>query len=180
MRETVPVPLGEQRFRDFIAARGADLDAQAVVYNLSHAARDVISVVDAAALHTAGLTHAGYVILMTIWISGPQETRELAVAQRVTKGAIVNAVHTLQRAGFVCRTRSEADRRLVSVELTEKGRALIEAVHKIWNEWERKVASALTRDEQRELVRMLRLLSEHSRQIRHRNRTKIAAAPAAE
>lgn len=158
-------PETERQLRDFIARRGADLDAQAVVYNLSHAARDVIGVIDNAVLGPASLTHAGYVLLMTLWITGPRETRELAVAQRVTKGAIVSAVHTLSAAGLVRRVRSRTDRRLVSVVLTDSGREVIERVHERWHEWEQRVASELSRDEQRRFVEYLRRLSAKAREL---------------
>jgi len=165
-RQAPIIPEAEQRFRDFIAARGADLDGQALVFNLSHTARDVLAAIDTAAVHPAGLTHAGYVMLMTLWIFGPRETRELAVDQRVTRGAIVNAVHTLQRAGLVNRVRSVVDRRLVTVELTRAGRGLIERVHNDWHQWEQAVASALPRNEQQEFVRMLRVVAEHVQTLR--------------
>jgi DNA-binding MarR family transcriptional regulator len=165
-RQAPVIPDAEQRFRDFIAARGADLDAQALVFNLSHTARDVASSIDSAAVHPVGLTHAGYVMLMTLWIFGPRETRELAVDQRVTRGAIVNAVHTLQRAGLVRRIRSIVDRRLVTVELTTAGKELIESVHNHWHQWEQAVAAALPRNEQQEFVRMLRVVAEHVKTLR--------------
>ena len=62
---------------------------------------------------------------MTLWITGPRETRELASVLRVTKGAIVGAVNTLEHRNLVRRLRSETDRRLVTVELTDAGDALI-------------------------------------------------------
>ena len=155
----------ERQLREFIARRGADLDAQAVVYNLSHTSCDVIGAIDSAALTPSGLTHAGYVLLMTLWITGPRETRELAVAQRVTKGAIVGAVHTLSAAGLVRRVRSEEDRRLVSVVLTDKGRSVIERVYERWHEWEQLISSELSRDEQLQFVAFLRRLSARSREL---------------
>jgi len=162
---TVAVSSEEGKLREFMAQRGADLDAQAVVYNLSHTARDVIGAIDSAALTSSGLTHAGYVLLMTLWITGSRETRELAVAQRVTKGAIVGAVHTLSAAGLVRRVRSDEDRRLVNVVLTDKGRSVIERVYQRWHEWEQLISSELNRQEQRQFVAYLRRLSARSREL---------------
>jgi DNA-binding MarR family transcriptional regulator len=162
---STPLSSEERQLREFIAQRGADLDAQAVVYNLSHTSRDVIGAIDAAVLTPAGLTHAGYVLLITLWITGPRETRELAVAQRVTKGAIVSAVHTLSAAGLVRRVRSTEDRRLVSVVLTEKGQTVIERVHDRWHQWEQLISSELSRDDQRQFVACLRRLSARSREL---------------
>ena len=69
------------------------------MFNLDHAAIDVIATMDSLSLRPHDLTHAGFVLLMTLWITGPRETRELAAVLRVTKGAIVGAVNTLERRG---------------------------------------------------------------------------------
>lgn len=146
----------ERQLRAFSRARGTDLDAQAVVYNLYRVATDVIAAMEAAALQPHGLTHAGFVLLMTLWISGAREIRELAVLQRVSRPAIVSAVSTLERAGLVRRLRSETDRRLVRVELTAAGRALIQRAHAGQHRFERAVSRVLTRAEQRTLAALLR------------------------
>ena len=93
-----PLPY-EQHIQTFLARTGTDLDAQAAVFNLDHAAMDVIATMEGLALRRHGLTHAGFVVLMTIWISGPRETRELAAVLRVTRGAIVGSVNTLEKKG---------------------------------------------------------------------------------
>ena len=148
--------LFERELRTFSRSRGTDLDAQAVVYNLYRVATDVIAAMESSALQPHGLTHAGFVLLMTLWISGAREIRELAVLQRVSRPAIVSAVSTLERAGWVRRIRSQSDRRLVRVELTTSGRALIERVHAGQHRFECAVSRALTRTQQRTLAMLLR------------------------
>lgn len=148
--------LFERELRDFSRSRGADLDAQAVVYNLYRVATDVVAAMESSALQPHGLTHAGFVLLMTLWISGAREIRELAVLQRVSRPAIVSAVSTLERAGWVKRLRNQTDRRLVRVELTATGRALIERAHSGQHRFECAVSQALTRAEQRTLAELLR------------------------
>ena len=95
-------------------------------------------------------------MLMTLWISGPQETRQLARVQRVSKPSIVSAVDTLERAGLVRRVKSHVDRRLVTIELTARGTRMIEQVQPAWHACERQLASVLTVQEQRSFARMLR------------------------
>src|ERR1700694_4115434 len=123
----------EQHMRTFLARTGTDLDAQAAVFNLHHAAMDVMATMDSLALRPHDLTHAGFVVLMTIWITGPRETRELAAILRVTRGAIVGSVNTLERRGLVRRIRSKIDRRLVTLELTDSGLDLVIRVQKDWH-----------------------------------------------
>lgn len=152
--------LYEALLREFSRARDVDLDAQAVVYNLYRTATDVIAAMEAAALQPHGLTHAGFVLLMTLWVGGPREIRQLAILQRVSRPAIVSAVGTLERAGLVQRLRCETDRRLVRVQLTPRGRALIERAQLLQHRFERTVSRVLTRAEQRTLAALLRRLGQ--------------------
>lgn len=152
------IPPFERQLRDHIRAHGDDLDAQAVNFNLFRTGTDVLSAMESEALRPLGLTHAGFVILMTLWITGPRETRDLARVQRVSKPAIVSAVNTLARANLVERVRSDTDRRLVSVQLTRAGTRLVVRAHERWHREERRTAAVLTRAEQRTLAGLLRKL----------------------
>lgn len=152
------IPLFEQQLREHVRAHGDDLDAQAVNFNLFRTSTDLLSEMESEALRPLGLTHAGFVILMTLWITGPRETRELARVQRVSRPAIVSAVDTLAKSHLVRRIRSDTDRRLVSVQLTPAGTRLVRRAHEAWHREERRTAAALTRAEQRMLAALLRKL----------------------
>ena len=156
----------EQLIRTVLASTGTDLDAQAAVFNLDHAVMDVIATMEALALRPHELTHAGFVVLMTLWITGPRETRELAAVLRVTKGAIVGSVNTLEKRGLVRRLRSDIDRRLVSVELTDTGLDLVMRVQKDWHALEVEVTRGLTVEEQRTLASLCRKMAAGARALR--------------
>jgi DNA-binding MarR family transcriptional regulator len=94
----------------------------------------------------------------------------LAAIQHVTRGAIVGAVNTLERRGLVRRTRSDVDRRLVTVELTDEGRKLIARVQTEWHAGERAVMAGLTRADQQTLARLLRKVAARTREMRHVSR----------
>jgi DNA-binding MarR family transcriptional regulator len=160
------IPLFEQHLQAFLAARGADPDAQAAVFNLDHATMDVLSTMEAIALRPHELSHAGFVMLMTIWTTGPRETRELASVLRVTKGAIVGAVNTLQRRSLVKRHRSTEDKRLVTVSLTDAGTELVARVQRDWHALEREITSGLTAQEQRTLAALCRKMAAGARTVR--------------
>jgi DNA-binding MarR family transcriptional regulator len=152
------IPPFEQQLRDHVRAHGDDVDAQAVNFNLFRTSTDLLAEMEAEALRPLGLTHAGFVILMTLWITGPRETRELARVVRVSRPAIVSAVDTLAKSELVRRIRSNEDRRLVSVQLTPAGTRLVGRAHQRWHREERRTAAVLTRVEQRTLARLLRKL----------------------
>jgi DNA-binding MarR family transcriptional regulator len=156
----------EQHIQTFLARTGTDLDAQAAVFNLDHAAMDVIATMEGLVLRPYDLSHAGFVVLMTLWITGSRETRELAAVLRVTRGAIVGSVNTLERRGLVRRIRSKVDRRLVTVELTDSGLDLVTRVQKDWRALEVEVTSGLTIEEQRTLARLCRKMAAGARAVR--------------
>ena len=156
----------EKLIHAFLGPTGTDLDAQAAVFNLDHAAMDVIATMESLALRPHELTHAGFVVLMTIWISGPRETRELAAVLRVTRGAIVGSVNTLEKRGLVRRLRSDIDRRLVSVELTQAGLDVVTRVQKGWRALEVEVTRGLTVEEQRTLASLCRKMGAGARAMR--------------
>jgi MarR family transcriptional regulator, organic hydroperoxide resistance regulator len=159
----------EKHLQAFLGALGTDVDSQAAVFNLDHAWMDVQATMEGLALRPHDLTHAGFVLLMTLWITGPRETRELAAVLRVTKGAIVGSVNTLERRGLVERERSMIDKRLVTVQLTSEGRALITRVQKEWRALEVEVTSALTVAEKRTLAGLCRKVGESARAVRKRH-----------
>jgi len=163
------MPPFEQHMRSFLAQRGTDVDAQAAVFNLDHAALDVIACLEGVALRPHKLTHAGFILLMTLWINGPRETRELAAVLRVTKGAVVGAVNTLERRGLVRRVRSEIDRRLVTYELTRDGESLIVQVQKEWRDLGGGNTSSLTNEEKQTLAALCRRISGAARSVRKRH-----------
>ncbi len=152
--------------RAFLGARGTDVGAQSAVFNLDQGAVDVISTLEVLALRPHDLSHAGFSVLMTVWITGPRETRELAAVLRVTKGAVVGAVDTLERRGLVARERSREDRRLVSIKLTDEGTDLIIRVQKEWHDLEREVTADLTDHERRTLAALCRKVAHSARTLR--------------
>jgi DNA-binding MarR family transcriptional regulator len=165
----------EQHLQNFLGRVGANLDAQAAVFNLDHAAMDVIATMESLALRPRDLTHAGFVLLMTLWITGPRETRELAAVLRVTKGAVVGAVNTLERRGLVRRVRSDLDRRLVTYELTDPGLECVTSVQKDWHALEVAVTSGLTVKEQRLLASLCRKMAAGARTLRRDRNGHIEA-----
>jgi MarR family transcriptional regulator, 2-MHQ and catechol-resistance regulon repressor len=102
------------------------------------------------------LSFASFSTLFIVWIWGPIETREIAKSQAVSKATVTSTVTTLENQDLVKRRVGKKDRRLVTVELSEKGRRLIEWVFPKFNQGEVEVASSLTESEQETLAHLLR------------------------
>lgn len=62
-------------------------------------------------------------ILEAIGIDGSKSMSVIAKLVGVTVGTLTIAMNSLVKKGYVIRTRSEADRRVVLVSLSEKGKA---------------------------------------------------------
>ena len=153
----------EQFLRDFLAPRGVDLDAHSAIFLLYRTSLDVAAALEAGALRAFGLSHAGFALLMTLWVTGPREIRELAFLLRLSRASVVGTVHTVQRAGLVRRVRSEEDRRLVRVELTPEGLGVVERAQAALHGFEQDLTRDLTVAEQRTLAALLRRVGHAAR-----------------
>jgi DNA-binding MarR family transcriptional regulator len=102
------------------------------------------------------LSFASFSTLFIVWIWGPIETREIAKSQAVSKATVTSLVNTLESQDLVKRRSVKKDKRLVTVELTDKGKRLIEWVFPKFNQGEVEVASSLTESEQETLAHLLR------------------------
>lgn len=80
----------------------------------------------AASLASAGLSGAQYLMLRYLTESGPTNPTVLAEAFGVSLSSITNTVKRMVRDGLVRRYEDETNRRYVLVEVTDKGRQLLE------------------------------------------------------
>lgn len=86
-----------------------------------------------------GVSASDFDALLLIDTAGPLTAGRIAVAMAVTTGAVTGLIDRLERAGWVQRTRHEADRRQVLIELAPARRDALDA-H--WAERERIVLEA--------------------------------------
>ncbi len=78
----------------------------------------------ASRLVPAGLAVAEWAVLRVLWRDGSVGRGALAERLRVGKASLTPVLGTLERKGYVERTRPAGDRRRQEVHLTEAGRAL--------------------------------------------------------
>jgi len=93
------------------------------------------------ARHVAGVELRGsdFDALLLIDTTGPLTAGRIADAMAITTGAVTGLIDRLERAGWVQRTRHEADRRQVLIELAPARR---DAVDAHWTDRERMVLEA--------------------------------------
>jgi DNA-binding MarR family transcriptional regulator len=78
------------------------------------------------------LTQAQIRALFTIDVKGEATAGDLAKAAELSPASVSTMLDTLERDGIVERRRSDSDRRVVVVTLTESGRALLNEKRERW------------------------------------------------
>ena len=140
--------------------RGHELDftAMSAVSNIYRSGSAVRNHMERAVLSDYDLSWVAFTVLWVLWIWGDQETGHVAAETGVTKGTLTGVIKTLLGRKLLRRTPHLDDRRRVSIGLTKSGVRLIEEVFPQFKQHETLAVSALSRREQQELARLLRLV----------------------
>lgn len=112
-------------------------------------------------LEEFGLSRASWDVLASLRRSGPphrMSPTELYLAHMRSSGAITHRLARLERAGLVNRVPDPHDARGMLVELTARGRRLVDRVAPEHLDNERALLAALSEEEQAALASLLRKL----------------------
>ena len=139
-----------------VAGLPVDLGAMAVGANLHRAAQAVRGELERTVLRPEGLSFTGFSVLFNLWVWGAMQTRALAASMGCTRATVSTVSDTLERGGLIARAGDASDRRLVQLDLTPAGRAVIEDVFPRFNAGESALVSGLSREERDVLADLLR------------------------
>lgn len=139
-----------------------DLDTTpvAVVARLGRAAAYVSAGIDAC-LEEFGLSRAGWDVLASLRRTGPPHRlspTELYVALMRSSGAMTHRLHHLERDGLITRIPDPDDARGMLVELTRRGKVLVDRIAPLHVDNERALLAPLSNEEQQNLAQLLRKL----------------------
>lgn len=95
--------------------------------------------------------------------AGPRMMRELAEYLRLAVSSVTSVIDNLEKKKIVRRNRSEQDRRIVRVELTDSGRVVSQAALKEKTQLLRSMLAALTDDEQEIFMVLFRKIARAGR-----------------
>lgn len=90
----------------------------------------------------------------------PRTMTEVAGDLKITLGTLTTAINNLVKKGCVERTRSEADRRIVNIQLTKKGKLAYRVHQKFHTDMVKATIGGLTEEEERILIKSLEKLNE--------------------
>ena len=77
-------------------------------------------------LDNIGLTYTQYIVMMVMWEDRRISVKHLGERLYLDSGTLTPVLKSLEAKGFVTRTRSSEDERVLIVELTAEGEALKE------------------------------------------------------
>lgn len=136
-----------------------DYSAMAVASNLFRAANAVRNHFERTVLSENNLSWTAFVVLWVVWIWEPIETRQIALEGGFSKATLTGVLSTLEGRGWLVRSRSASDGRLVEVSLTDAGRALMTELFPAFNVQEQHIAGPIDPARRDELAEMLRLIT---------------------
>lgn len=111
-----------------------------------------------------GITHGQFGVLEALLHLGPLCQGDLSAKLLTSGGNLTTVVGNLERRGLVTRTRGDKDRRFVTVDLTEQGRALIAGYFPKHADRIRRALSPLSEAEQETLAHLCRKLGRADRE----------------
>ena len=77
-------------------------------------------------LDEIGLTYTQYIVMMVMWEHKRVSVKELGEKLYLDSGTLTPVLKSLESKGFVTRTRSDEDERVLIVGITDQGEALKE------------------------------------------------------
>ena len=152
----------EQDIQARLGSQPLDFDSLLAISNIYRAAAAVRRRAEREVLADARLSWGGFTILWVLWVWGEMETAQLATECDLAKGTLSGMVSTLEKQGLVERQRIPADRRRVTVSLSDDGTALIEDLFPRFNAYEGEMSAGLSVAEKRELARLLRAVTRNA------------------
>jgi DNA-binding MarR family transcriptional regulator len=98
--------------------------------------------------------------IQAIGMYTPRTMTAVACSLSITLGTLTAAINNLVKKGYVARKKSEADRRIVNIELTKKGKLAYRVHQKFHADMVKATIEGLTKEEEGILVKSLEKLNE--------------------
>jgi len=128
---------------------------ESVGYLIKRAMQSIVTEADKRLL-AHDLTHAQWMPLFKLWVGQCSTSAMLARDLQLDPGATTRALDRLEAKGLVRRLRSEQDRRVVNLELTDEGRKVAEVVPAVLAEVLNVHLAGFSHDEWQTLLVLLR------------------------
>ena len=150
----------EERARDRLAAEQIEVHAVtfAATFDLLRVANRLITDFESRVHRPLGISWAGFRVLFCTWVEESVAPRRLASLCAVSRATTSSVLNTLERDGLLKRKRRSADRRIVTVSLTAKGKRTVSKAFKSQHRRELAWFEELEPKQLQSLVEILRVL----------------------
>lgn len=110
-------------------------------------------------LREAGLYPGQELVLMQLWQRDSQSQNSLSRSLHLDHSTIAKSVRRLEDAGLLTCSRSEEDRRVTLVSLTQAGREIESRVTQVWNKMEEITTENLSDEEKVQFVALAKKIT---------------------
>lgn len=114
---------------------------------------------------STGLSMPQFSILMQLYRQGFCGISDISDRFEITNAAASQHVEHLVQAGLICRTEDPRDRRARQIQLSEKGRALIQHGFSARYQWVDQLAKVIEPKDQEKIAEALSILTEAARKL---------------
>ena len=119
-------------------------------------AAKAMEMADRVSMAETELIPSDFAIMEVLLHKGPLPINTIGEKVLLTSGSMTAAVNRLVERGFVIRKRDPMDGRCFHVHLTENGRQVIQQAYSKHENNLEKIAAVLTKEERKDLVRLLK------------------------
>jgi DNA-binding MarR family transcriptional regulator len=144
--------------------------AMRAIFTLHRAANMIVYDLESTVHRPRGWSWPGFRVLFALWLAGPLEAKRVAELSGMSRAAVSALVATLERDGLVSKDKDPRDGRAIRLTLAPAGRNAITEAFRAHNDREIEWAGALSKDEQRTLIRLLGKITAHADHIEARQR----------
>ena len=134
-----------------------EINALNVFIKLIRAVESLNSILNTS-LSKEGLTESQFGVLEALFHLGPMSQKNLGSKLLKSGGNITLVIDNLEKRGLVTRRRGVVDRRYFSIQLTDKGKKLVESIFPKQLKIITEEIGILNENEQYELQRMCKLI----------------------
>ncbi len=116
-------------------------------------------------LISLGISTVEYRILKNLYERGPLPMIELANINMVTQGWITGVVDKMEKNGYVKRDRSQNDRRVINISITEKGTEFFKHIAELHLNYIAMTLQDFTDYDMNEMIKLLQRVQENVNKI---------------
>jgi MarR family transcriptional regulator, organic hydroperoxide resistance regulator len=133
----------ERATQERVGRLALDFPAAHAISSLYRAANAARSHLTNTVLRPHDLTWTGFLVMWLLWLWKSMETRHVAESVGISKATLTGVTKTLVTRGLIDRVPSEVDRRLVSLQLSDKGERLMAELYPEFNRAEAELVDGI-------------------------------------